>query len=128
MPNDLPSLDPGTVVKITQVVEKHLHDALHLWEGMEGIVTFHNYVFRIDESTKPLEQEGTVEKSDDMFMFEMPGSRLRVGPIARMPDDHKVVAWIVAGKLWNVTNVTMLFTGGLRWYIIRTGEVLRLEQ
>lgn len=124
---DLPSLEVGTVVKITQLKGKHLHDALHLQEGMEGVVAYHNYVFRIDENTPALEQEGPVSKDEEMFMFEMPGSKLRVGPIARMPDNHKVVAWIVGGKLWNVTNVTMLFTGEIRWFIVRTGEILRLQ-
>lgn len=127
MPKDLQSLEPGTVVKITQIVQPHFRESLRLQEGMEGVVTFHNYVFRIDPNTPALEQEGKVEKEDEMFMFEMPGSRLRVGPIARMPDDHKVVAWVVGGKLWNVTNVTMLFGGGLRWFVVRTGEILRLQ-
>lgn len=125
--NDLPSLETGTVVKITQLKADYLKNALHLQEGMEGIVWPHNDVFRIDPNTSPLEQEGPVSKDEEMFMFEMPGSRLRVGPIARMPEDHKVVAWIVGGKLWNVTNVTMLFSGDIRWYIVRTGEMLRLQ-
>lgn len=124
---DLPSLEPGTVIKITDILQGHLVDSLHLKVGMEGVVTFHNYVFRIDPNTSALDQAGPVKKEEEMFMFEMPGSRLRVGPIARMPDDHKVVAWIVGGKLWNVTNVTMLFNGGLRWFVVRTGEVLRLQ-
>ena len=124
---DLQSLEPGTVVKITQINKQHLRDAVHLQEGMEGVVTYHNYVFRIDPNTSPLSQEGPVAKDDEMFMFEMPGSKLRVGPIGRMPEDHKVVAWIVGGKLWNVTNVTMLFSGDLRWFIVRTGEILRLQ-
>jgi len=126
--NDLPSLEPGTVVKITDILASYLIDAVHLKVGMEGVVTFHNYVFRLDEGTSPLEQKGTVAKEDEMYMYEMPGSRLRVGPIARMPDDHLVIAWVVAGKLWNVTNITMLFNGDLRWYIVRTGEILRLNQ
>ena len=127
MRNELPSLDVGTVIKISQIVAPHMVEAIRLQEGMEGVVTYHNYVFQVDPDTKALEQQGTTAKEDEMFMFEMPGSKLRVGPIARMPDDHKVVAWIVGGKLWNVTNVTMLFSGHLRWWVVRTGEILRLH-
>lgn len=125
--SQLQSLEPGTVVKISQILNHHYVDALHLKEGMEGIVTFHNHVFKIDETTGAIDQPGAEKGDADMFMFEMPGSRLRVGPIAKMPDDHKVVAWIVGGKLWNVTNVTFLFDGGIRWWVVRTGEILRLS-
>jgi hypothetical protein len=57
----------------------------------------------------------------------MPGSRLRVGPIGRMPEGTKVVAWIVKGQLWNVTSLYTLFKGDLRWWVLRTGEILRLQ-
>ena len=121
------SLEAGTVVKISQIIGKHISDALHLKEGMEGVVAYHNHVFRIDENTGAIDQPGAEKGDAEMFMFEMPGSKLRVGPIAKMPDNHKVVAWIVGGKLWNVTNVSFLFNGSLRWWVVRTGEILRLE-
>ena len=120
-------LEKGTVVKITEILKPHLIDAVHLHEGMEGVVWPHNDVFQIDPQTPALDQTGPVTKDEEMFMFEMNGSKLRVGPIGRMPDDHMVLVWVVAGKLWNVTSVYILFQGGLKWFVVRTGEILRLQ-
>ena len=122
-----PSLEIGTVVKISDITKHHIVDALHLRVGMEGIVTYHNQIFQIDPNTPALDQEGPTTKEEQFFTFEMPGSKLRIGPIGRMPDDHKVIAWVVGGKLWTVTNVDMLFSDALRWWVVRTGEVLRLQ-
>lgn len=121
------SLDVGTVIRISQIVGRHVHDSLHLREGMEGIVTYHNHVFKFDDDSL-LDQPGKEKGDADMYTFEMPGSKLRVGPVAKMPEDHKVVAWVVNGKLWNVTNVSWLFNGAIRWWIVRTGEILRLTE
>lgn len=117
------SLDVGTVVKITQIDKEVIDKVLHLKVGMEGVVTFHNAVFRIDDGE---ESDQTGPNGEPMFFFVMPGSNIRIGPVVKMPDDHKVIAWIVAGKLWNVTNVNVLFNGSVRWYVKRSGEVIRL--
>lgn len=117
------SLDVGTVVKITEILKPVIHSTVKLREGMEGIVTYHNAVFRIDEGE---ESDQTGPNGEPMFFFVMPGSNIRIGPVVKMPDDHKVIAWIVGGKLWNVTNVNILFNNSLKWYIKRSGEILRL--
>lgn len=117
------SLDVGTVVKITQIDKPVINEVLKLQEGMEGIVTLHNAIFKIEDGEES-DQRGP--NGEAMFFFVMPGSRMRVGPVVKMPDDHKVVAWIVAGKLWNVTNVNILFNGSLRWFVKRSGEILHL--
>jgi len=121
MADDLQSLEVGTVVKISQIVGDHIHEAVRLREGMEGIVWWYDDVFKLDEET-PSVGEG----SEQFYTFELPGSRLRIGPVGKMPPGHKCVVWIVANKIYNVTSVHTLFTGHLRWWVVRTGEVLRL--
>jgi hypothetical protein len=118
------SLEVGTVVKITQILKPVIHEVLKLSEGMEGIVQYHNRIFEIDEGSLS-EQKGP--DNQDMFDFVMPGSNIRVGPICKMPDDHKVVCWVVKNQLWNVTNLNILFNNSFKWYIKRTGEVLNLS-
>lgn len=114
-------IEAGTVVKISEVCNEQVSKVLKLQAGMEGVVWYHNDVFRIDEDTgADPGQKGP--QGEDLFYFEMPGSKIRVGPIGKMPDDHKVVAWIVGGKLWQVTGTRPLFNGFLRWSVVRTGE------
>jgi hypothetical protein len=119
-----PSLDVGTVVKISQIKKEVLSKTLRLQEGMEGVVWLHNDVFKIDEESES-DQQGP--EGQKMYDFVMPGSKIRVGPIMAMPDDHKVVVWVVRGIMWNVTNVHVLFNGSMRWGVVRSGEILRLR-
>lgn len=119
----LPSLNVGDVVKITGIVKKAVADIVHLFDGIEGVVWYHNDVFKLDDGT---ESDQTGPEGEKMYDFVMPGSGFRIGPIMKMPDNHKVIVWIVRGAMYNVTNVTFLFNGSVKWYIKRSGEVLNL--
>lgn len=118
------SLNVGTVVKITDIVQEKRFSLAHLRVGMEGVVQYHNKIFEIDDEAGVSEQQGP--EGQPMYDFVMPGSNLRIGPIMKMPDDHKVVVWIVKGKIWNITNIHILFDGSIKWYTVRSGEVLTL--
>jgi hypothetical protein len=121
-----PQLDPGTVVRITEIVNPVMKDTLKLLPGMEGVVWYHNDVFRIDED-KGADPNQKGPAGEDLFYFELPGSKIRIGPIGKMPEKHLVVAWIVGGNLYQVTGLRPLFNGFLKWLIVRSGEVPRFR-
>lgn len=118
-----PSLDPGTVVKIVDILKPAIFKDVKLRPGFEGVVTFHNQVFQMDGE----EPDQVGPNNEPMHYFQMPGSKIRIGPVCKMPDDHKVIAWIVGGKMWNVTNLNILFNGSVKWYVVRSGEIIRLQ-
>ena len=117
------SLDVGTVVKIVDVLKPAIFKDVKLFPGLEGVVMIHNDIFKMDGE----EPDQVGPNGEPMHYFQMPGSKIRIGPVCKMPDDHKVITWIVAGKMWNVTNLNVLFNGSLKWYVIRTGEIPRLS-